>query len=116
VVRVDHPDPAVIVSGVVAADRTEAWFVVATVAATATQTPTAIRLPGLTRDARYLVESVAPDGDQPLVDLGESWTKGPGVVVPGSVLADVGVRMPVLAPESAHVLHLRSRDGGESVA
>ncbi len=116
VVRVDHPDPAVLVSGVVAADRSEAWFVVATVATTATQTPTAVRLPGLVPDARYLVESVAPDGDQHSLDLGESWTSGPGVVVPGSVLADVGVRMPVLAPESAHVLHLTSSHGGGSGA
>jgi alpha-galactosidase len=106
----------VLVSGVVAADRSEAWFVVATVATTATQTPTAVRLPGLVPDARYLIESVAPDGDQHALDLGESWTSGPGVVVPGSVLADVGVRMPVLAPESAHVLHLTSSHGGGSGA
>jgi alpha-galactosidase len=116
VVRVDHPDPAVLVSGVVAEDRSEAWFVVATVATTATQTPAAIRLPGLTRDARYHVESVTPDGDQHVLDLGETWLSGPGGVVPGSVLADVGVRMPVLAPESAHVLHLSRSAGGGSGA
>jgi alpha-galactosidase len=115
-VRVDHPDPAVLVSGVVAADRSEAWFVVATIATTATQTPSAIRLPGLTRDARYHVESVTPPGDQHAMDLGESWLEGPGIVVPGSGLADVGVRMPVLAPETAHVLHLSRREGGELVA
>jgi alpha-galactosidase len=116
VVRVDHADPAVLVSGVVAADRSEAWYVVATVATTATQTPTAIRLPGLTRDARYHVESATPDGGRHVMDLGESWLDGPKVVVPGSVLADVGVRMPVLAPESAHVLHVSRRSGGGSPA
>jgi alpha-galactosidase len=111
-VRVDHPDPAVVATGVVAADRSEAYFVVATVATTATQTPPPVLLSGLDPDRRYLVRSVAPPGDQHVLDLGQGWLAGPGVLLPGSALADVGVRLPVTAPESAYVLHVGAEAEG----
>jgi alpha-galactosidase len=107
VVRVDHPDPAVMVSGVVSQDRSEAYFVVATVASTTTQRPAPVRLPGLLADRHYRVVPVSPAGDQHVVDLGTTWLSGPGPVLPGRVLGAVGLSLPVLAPESAHVLHVR---------
>ena len=45
-VRGDHHDPAVLVTGVVAPDRSEAWYVVATVDTPITQSVGAVRLPG----------------------------------------------------------------------
>lgn len=104
VVRGDHADPAVLVNGLVAQDRGQAFYTVATVASTRTQSPTPVRLPGLDPERRYLVRGVTPPGGRHVVDLGTSWLDGPGVEVPGSVLAEVGVRLPVLAPDSAVVL------------
>ena len=109
-VRGDHPDPALMLTGVVAADRNEAYYVVATVDTLATQSPAPVRLPGLDPARRYRIRSVAPVGHRHVADLGESWLdgtgQGDGWTVPGSALGAVGVRLPALAPESAHVLHV----------
>jgi alpha-galactosidase len=105
-VRGDHPDPAVVVTGVVAADRSEAWYVVATVDTTVTQSAGVVRLPGLAPDASYAVTDRTPSGDGHRAELGSSWLDGDGVVLGGAMLGTVGVRFPVLAPETAHVLHV----------
>ncbi len=104
----DHPDPAVVVTGVVALSKQEAWFVVATVAATATQSPTSVRLPGLDPARRYQVSCVTPTQDQHSVDLATSWADGPGETTTGAVLGTAGVRLPALAPETAQVYRVRS--------
>ncbi|HEX6248482.1 MAG TPA: GH36 C-terminal domain-containing protein, partial [Nocardioidaceae bacterium] len=107
VVRGDHPDPALLVHGVVSPDREEAVFVAATVASSATQVPTPVHLPGLAPERRYLVRRVGPRESGPVVDLGSSPLAESGVTLPGRVLGEVGVRLPVLAPETAWVLHVR---------
>lgn len=107
-VHPDHADPAVVVTGVVAADRSEAWYVVATVAATATQHPAALRLTGLDPDLRYrLTEEVPPDPGGP--DLTDAWSAD-GTVLSGRALAGAGVALPVLLPEDARVLRLEALD------
>ncbi len=45
-VRGDHPDPGLVVTGLVAPDRREAWYVVAQVAASETTSPVPLLLPG----------------------------------------------------------------------
>ena len=105
-VRGDHPDPALLVTGVVSRDRAEAVYVLATVASSATQTPLPVRLPGLDPDRRYAVERIGPEEGGPLVDMGQSWLGGEPLVLPGSVLGAAGVRLPVLPPESARVLRV----------
>ena len=107
-VHPDHPDPAVLVTGVVAADRSEAWYVVATVAATETQHPAPLRLTGLDPDRTYrLAEELppAPGG----ADLSGTWSAR-GAELGGRVLATVGVALPVLDPEEARVLRLVALD------
>ena len=104
VVRGDHPDPAIILQGIVSPDRSSAWYVVASVASTATQHPTPLRLPGLDPDRVYRVQGRTPEGDQHRLDLAPSWTSGPGLLIPGRVLGTAGVQLPVLAPDSALVL------------
>lgn len=102
-VHPDHADPAVLVTGIVAADRSEAWFVVATVAATATQHPASLRLSGLDPEASYrIVEEMPPTGG---ADLAGRWSVD-GAVLPGRVLATLGVALPPLDPEEARVLRL----------
>ncbi|HZJ05439.1 MAG TPA: alpha-galactosidase [Nocardioidaceae bacterium] len=108
VVRADHPDPALLVSGVVAADASEAVFVIAAVASTRTQAPVPVQLPGLDPTRRYEVTRVGPAEGGPLVDLGNSWLTEPHVLT-GSALTFAGVRLPVQAPESAVVLRLSGR-------
>ncbi len=103
-VRGDHPDPGLVVSGAVADDAAEAWYVVATVDTLVTQSPTAVQLPGLDPARTYRVTGENPPGERQVADLGESWLDGDGLEVPGSVLGSAGVRLPVTAPESAYVL------------
>ncbi|MFM6849211.1 MAG: alpha-galactosidase, partial [Terrabacter sp.] len=102
-VHPDHPDPAVVVTGIVAADRSEACYVVATVAATETQHPARLRLTGLDPDRTYrLTEALPPP---PGADLSPTWSAD-GAVLTGRALATVGVGLPVLDPEEARVLRL----------
>jgi len=114
-VHPDHPDPAVMVTGIVAADRSEAWYVIATVATPATQHPAPLRLSGLDPDQAYRLtdETVAaPSDDYTGADLTPWWAADDGQVVPGRALATVGVTLPVLAPECALVLRALAQATG----
>jgi alpha-galactosidase len=107
-VRPDHPDPAVVVSGAVARDASEAVYVVAVTGSPLTQTPTPVRLSGLDPVRRYHVQAVDPSADRHPADLAPSWVSGEGIVATGALLAGAGVRLPVTAPESAYVLRVRT--------
>lgn len=114
VVRGDHPDPALAVNGVVAEDRSEAWFVLAQKAASETTTPVPVRLPGLDPRRRYRLERADPvDPAAPLADLSSWWLDDGPRVLPGAALTTVGVRLPVLPPETARVLRLREAGAHE---
>jgi alpha-galactosidase len=102
-VHPDHPDPAVVVTGIVAADRSEACYVVATVATTETQHPARLLLTGLDADRTYRLSEALPP--PPGADLSPTWSAD-GAVLTGRVLATVGVGLPVLDPEEARVLRL----------
>ncbi len=101
----DHPDPAVLVTGVVSGSLDEAVFVVAAVASTATQTPAPVVLPGLREDRRYAVRRLGPpDADARRAEQGAAWLSS-GLTLPGSALGTAGVRLPAMLPETAIVLH-----------
>jgi alpha-galactosidase len=110
-VRPDHPDPAVVVTGAVAEDRSEAVFVVAVTASPQTQAPTPVRLAGLDPSGRYRVEHVEPTTDRHPATLDPGWPAGGPVVTSGSLLMEAGLRFPSTAPESAYVLRLQDVDG-----
>ena len=103
-VHPDHPDPGVLVTGIVAADRSEAWYVVATVASPDTQHPAPLRLTGLDPDRAYRLTDETLPGEQAVADLTPWWATADGHVVSGRALASMGVTLPVLAPECALVL------------
>jgi alpha-galactosidase len=103
----DHHDAAILTTGVVAADGAEAWYVVATVDTTVTQPVGAVRLPGLDPDLSYVVADRTPPSAGHRAELGETWLDGPGVLLTGRSLSEVGVRFPGMAPEAALVLHVR---------
>ncbi|MBC2932850.1 alpha-galactosidase [Nocardioides sp. zg-1228] len=103
-VHPDHPDPSVMVTGVVAADRSEAWYVVATVGATATQHLAPLRPTGLDPARIYrLTEQLPPPPGG--ADLTDAWAPD-GVELPGRALQEAGVALPVLGPEEARVLRV----------
>ncbi|WP_322920015.1 alpha-galactosidase [Nocardioides renjunii] len=107
-VHPDHPDPALMVTGVVAADRSEAWYVVATVGATDTQHPAPLRVTGLDPGRTYrLTEELPPPPGG--ADLTDAWSAD-GAELPGRLLHEVGVALPVLDPEEARVLRVVAVD------
>jgi alpha-galactosidase len=106
-VRGEHPDPAVLVAGVVAPDGSEAVYVVATVATTATQAPLPVVLPGLDACVRYVVSDIGVP-DPPPSREGPGWLPATGLTLPGSVLTRAGLQVPTQLPDSALVLHCRA--------
>ena len=98
-VNADHPDPALWITGVVAEDRSEAVYSVVQLT-TSVQSPAGmLRLPGLDLDAAYRVAPLPP-GDYisgPAMSALAWWESG--TVLPGRVLAHLGVQAPTLYPE-----------------
>jgi len=106
VVRADHPDPSVWVHGVIAADASRAVFAVVAVASSAFTTLPPVRLPGLDPDTVYRVEPLAPL-DVPRRPGGvPPWLVEGGAEVPGTVLSQVGLQMPLLPPEHLVLVQL----------
>ncbi len=111
-VRPDADDDASrLVLGVVAPDRGEALYSLATVAASRVAVPPPLRLPGLDPDRRYRVARV-PLGAAPhaVQDAPPAWFAAGELDAPGRVLAEVGLPVPLLAPEQAIVLHVTALD------
>jgi len=92
------------VTGVV--DDDGALFAYAQLTSTSRTVPTLVRLPGLDPDRRYEVTPVFPGGRPAIQQLSppDETTR----VLTGRVLSEVGVRVPVLMPEQAWLLRLRS--------
>lgn len=99
VVRGDHHDPALWVSGVVAPDRSRAVYALAQVATGVQSPPGPVRLPGLDPAGVYRLCPLAP-GDL-IVGPGLTplpWWTGE-VLATGSVLTRNGVQAPLQYPE-----------------
>ena len=113
VVRADPDDPAQLVHGVVAPDRSLAVFSVAMLGTARSALPPAVRLPGLDADRTYLVRPLdlgAPV--RTLQDADPPWFAAGGIEIAGSILAEVGIPAPLLAPENAMLFEL-ARVGSE---
>lgn len=116
VVRLDHPEPSALVHGVVARDRSEAVFAYAQLTSAVAEVPPLTRLAGLDSDRRYRVESLDLAGGPACLEASAPLWMSSGVVLPGSVLMEVGISMPVLRPEQTLVLRLKEVDHLGSVA
>ena len=105
VVHVDHPDPALLVHGVVAEDGSAGVYALVAIATSAWYPPGRVRLVGLDPDASYRLAPLEPATAVP--SLG-GHTPPPwweiGVVLTGRVLAEVGVQAPNLLPDSLVLL------------
>ncbi|MGP4110197.1 alpha-galactosidase [Streptomyces sp. 4N509B] len=108
VVRGDHPDPALWVHGVVAADGSHAVYALVQMATSVASPPGLVRLPGLDPEAEYRVEPLPPGARlkgaayTPL-----PWWRDGGVTLTGRVLGAVGVRAPVQHPERLVLVEAR---------
>jgi alpha-galactosidase len=105
VVRADHPDPALWVHGVVAADRGAAVYAVVAMAHEVTYPPGRVGLPGLDPAVSYRVRALPP-GDQVNGPAAAPGWLADGVCLPGRVLGEVGVQVPGLSPEHLVLLEV----------
>lgn len=108
VVRADLADDAVLIHGVVSADRREALYSYASLDATDAALPPALVLPGLDDGLRYRVEVIdigAPAAT--LQDAPPPWFSG-GITVAGSILSEGMLAMPLLLPGNAVVISVRA--------
>ena len=104
-VRADGADESQLVHGVVATDARRAVFAVVALDSAEAALPPLARLPGLDPDARYTVRPFAP-GDRPrtIADAAPPWWDRGSAVLTGRTLAEVGLPVPLLAPEEALLL------------
>ncbi|WP_125774626.1 alpha-galactosidase [Antribacter gilvus] len=105
-VHPDTVDPALRVTGVVAADRSEAVFTIATVASLTDALTERVRLDGLDPSRRYTLRVRDEVGAARWGWVTPGWIGKEPVVVPGSVLTGVGLQLPTLWPVQALILHL----------
>ena len=131
-VRLDFPDPAVLLHGVVASDRSAAIYAYVAMALSDVVQVGRLQLPGLDPNRRYRVRPV-PIGQQPRGLSRPDWWGAPaarvpgipshnggwrpwpagpfeGVVLSGAVLAHAGLMAPGLDPEQAVLLEARAVD------
>lgn len=106
VVRADAADPAQNVQGVVASDRSHAVFSVAMLGTAHAALPPAVRLPGLDPDAAYEVRVLDLGPVRTIQDANPPWLDAGSIRLSGRMLGEVGLPMPLLAPENAIVLEL----------
>ncbi|WP_049568371.1 alpha-galactosidase [Streptomyces sp. SBT349] len=113
-VHADHADPAYEVSGVVAADGSDAVFAVVAHATSALYPPGPVRLPGLLPDALYHVRPLPPgdvtDGNAFRWGVELPWWRPEGVRLPGRALAEAGLQAPVLFPERLVLVRVTRAD------
>jgi alpha-galactosidase len=102
----DCDDPGVTVEIVVAKDGGEALALCARVDQSVAAVGPLIRLPGLLPDAAYALELVEPWPSPAAHHLANHgfWRSRP--VIDGAVLGQVGLRLPVVHPETAWLVHL----------
>ena len=107
-VRVDHPETAVSIHGVVAHDRSRALFAYVQEGVAAASRPAPIRLPGLDPERSYLVREVQPAGAPRLWQIEPTpWTAG--VTLTGKALAEVGLVAPILTSEQALLIEVQAQ-------
>jgi alpha-galactosidase len=105
-IRIDQPDDAVLVQGVVAQDRSKAIFGYTTVAAQRASRPNTVRLAGLDPKASYQVRAVMPAGNPlEIARSGAAWLDG--LELTGAALMNIGLRPPILAPEQGFLIEAK---------
>jgi alpha-galactosidase len=109
VVRAEHPDPAVLIHGVVSDDAAHAVFAHVQMEPSATTVPSPMRMPGLDPARRYRVEVLDEFGSFRLAGRSQPawWADGISDSVAGGQLVDRGLQVPILHPESVLMVEVR---------
>jgi alpha-galactosidase len=113
-VRSDHPDPALLVHGVVAQDGSEALYAVVAIATSVSAPPGRVLLPGLAPDTAYEVGLLAPGDSAACIHPGVPGWVGAAVVATGRVLGEFGLEAPALFPEHLVLISVRAQPPGSS--
>lgn len=99
-------EPAYAAHGVYAPDRSEALVSFAVVASALSLTPPPLLLPGLDPDRHYEVSPIPLPGERRGPQhSAPAWTVG-GVALAGHELAEIGLQVPPLHPETATLIHI----------
>lgn len=110
-VTVDHPDPAALVHGVVATDRSLALFCYVQRTMSRFESPLPATIPGLDPNRTYLVERLAPTGGPHLRERAPApWVRAEPFRSTGAALGAVGLAVPILEPEQALLLEFTAVD------
>jgi len=104
VVHADLVNPALMLEGVVAADKTEALYRLSALDNTLTWPPGRVRLPGLNPEHRYRVTARHPTKTVAVAPGAPGWAAG-GTVLSGRVLDEVGIQAPLLVVDQLVLLH-----------
>jgi alpha-galactosidase len=104
--RFDHPNPAVLAHGVIAADMSQGLVSFATTAATASLMIEPFRIAGLDPHRQYAVNVVTLAGGPTGAARKQPGWLATGLTLTGQELAVFGLQLPALDPEQALVLHL----------
>ena len=109
VVRDTFEGNALWLHGAVRQDKSEALFAVSLLDRPATWPPSRITLPGLDPAATYRVTPAGP-GFAARFDetVHPGWWRPEGIVLPGAVLAGIGLDVPALQPDHSALIHLRA--------
>jgi alpha-galactosidase len=107
-IRVDHPDNAAFLYGVVAHDRSEAIFAYVQHRMNTSTFPAMATFPGLDPLRNYRVKVLHEAGAPKKMQVSDPlWVSNPdGIVQSGALLAQLGVRPPILSPENGILISI----------
>ena len=108
VIRVDHPDNAAFLYGVVAHDQSEAIFAYVQHRMNTSTFPAMATFPGLDPLRNYRVKVLHEAGAPKKMQVSDPlWVSNPdGIVQSGALLAQLGVRPPILSPENGILISI----------
>jgi len=107
VVRVETDNEATFVHGVVSQDQSKAIFAYVTLQGQAASRANAILIDGLDSNRSYSVKAVYPVGKPVFQErTGPKWLDG--VVLTGKALTQMGLRAPILFPETALLIEIEA--------